>query len=120
MVADRIINSEPRQPNQPRQYFVKWNNLQYEFCTWESVELMQKVFPNVIMQFEDIQTEERKLSINPLAKSQALKTCEEGRKENFIAYKKQPKYISGGKLYDYQLEGLNWILYSWYKRKNII
>jgi SNF2 family DNA or RNA helicase len=31
---------------------------------------------------------------------------------------KQPPYISGGELHPYQLEGLNWLAYSWAVRNN--
>lgn len=33
---------------------------------------------------------------------------------------KQPEYLSGGTLRDYQLEGLNWLVYSWSKNINCI
>ncbi len=32
----------------------------------------------------------------------------------------QPDYLIGGKLMEYQLEGLNWLLYKWYKGQNAI
>ena len=37
-------------------------------------------------------------------------------------YKEQPPFIleSGGKLHNYQMEGLNWIRYSWGQRENTI
>ena len=34
--------------------------------------------------------------------------------------KKQPEYISGGELMQYQVDGLNWLYYRWYQKKNAI
>jgi hypothetical protein len=36
------------------------------------------------------------------------------------ALERQPDYLTAGKLRDYQLEGLNWLVYSWYTNKNCI
>ena len=37
-----------------------------------------------------------------------------------LVKKKQPDTLVGGKLMDYQLDGLNWLLYKWYKSQNAI
>lgn len=39
--------------------------------------------------------------------------------EKFKPYKAQPPYFAQ-KLFDYQLEGLNWLRFSWYKKTNVI
>ncbi|KAK6500203.1 hypothetical protein TWF481_010552 [Arthrobotrys musiformis] len=50
------------------------------------------------------------------------KTVEALRKKNFndLEVKTQPKYISGGTLKDYQLEGMNWLYFRWFKQMNAI
>jgi len=42
------------------------------------------------------------------------------RERNFadLELKKQPKYLSGGQLKDYQKEGINWLYYKWFSGKN--
>jgi len=45
------------------------------------------------------------------------------RKENFgekLRLESQPETLSGGKLMDYQLEGINWLYYHWCQRQNAI
>jgi len=34
--------------------------------------------------------------------------------------KTQPTALSGGKLMDYQMEGMNWLLYNFHQKKNVI
>lgn len=36
------------------------------------------------------------------------------------ALKEQPEWLKAGKLRDYQLEGLNWMVYTWSKYHNAI
>ena len=45
----------------------------------------------------------------------------EAQRRNFRAtgtraLEAQPAYLKGGTLRDYQLDGLNWMVYSWYSR----
>ncbi|RJE23625.1 hypothetical protein PHISCL_04039 [Aspergillus sclerotialis] len=45
------------------------------------------------------------------------------RKLNFkssMVLRSQPEIMTGGKIMDYQLEGLNWMYYMWFKRQNAI
>ena len=37
-----------------------------------------------------------------------------------LALKSQPESLTGGELMEYQMEGLNWLYYQWFKRKNAI
>ena len=40
--------------------------------------------------------------------------------ESKIMLKGQPETLTGGKLMDYQVEGMNWLLYQWHRRQNAI
>ncbi|KAG8529480.1 uncharacterized protein KY384_006117 [Bacidia gigantensis] len=45
------------------------------------------------------------------------------RKQSFdqhYALKTQPESLTGGKLMDYQLEGINWLHYQWFRQQNAI
>ncbi|KAL9131362.1 MAG: hypothetical protein Q9217_000689 [Psora testacea] len=37
-----------------------------------------------------------------------------------LALSAQPRSLSGGKLMDYQLEGINWLYYQWFRQQNAI
>ena len=37
------------------------------------------------------------------------------RPQNFCEMEKQPTYIENGELKDYQLNGINWLLFNWMK-----
>ncbi|KAL9105078.1 MAG: hypothetical protein Q9163_000091 [Psora crenata] len=37
-----------------------------------------------------------------------------------LALNAQPKSLTGGKLMDYQLEGINWLYYQWFRQQNAI
>lgn len=48
---------------------------------------------------------------------------EDVRSRNFqktLLKKEQPAKLAGGKMMDYQLDGLNWLLYKWYQSQNAI
>ena len=40
--------------------------------------------------------------------------------KSFTQYSKQPFFITEGELHPYQVEGLNWLCYSWVKKNNVI
>ena len=40
--------------------------------------------------------------------------------EQKIELKKQPLCLTGGQIMPYQMEGLNWLLYNFYRKKNVI
>ena len=45
------------------------------------------------------------------------------REQNFeqsLVLDKQPETLTGGELMSYQMEGLNWIYYQWFKRQNAL
>ncbi|RPA98613.1 hypothetical protein L873DRAFT_1844118 [Choiromyces venosus 120613-1] len=52
-----------------------------------------------------------------------LDRIKKARSLNFdqkLVKKKQPEYIKGGTLMDYQMEGLNWLYYKWWKGQNAV
>lgn len=59
-----------------------------------------------------------------LPRPQALKhRLEKARSLDFatkLERKTQPENLEGGELMKYQLEGLNWLLYKWYTKKNAV
>ncbi|KAH0785021.1 F/Y-rich N-terminus family protein [Histomonas meleagridis] len=87
----------------PPEYFVKWCGLEYDNCTWE-VDVDQE-------------------SINVFYARNAIKPRPHFRRPSPESYQKieeNPEFKHGLKLFEYQLEGLNWLLFCWYNRKNCI
>lgn len=95
------------------QYLVKWKGLPYADATWESKESLISWKGNDMI--EGFQARE-KHSMEP------RQTVDAARK-NFIAsghvaLAEQPSYLKCGTLRDYQLSGLNWMVYNWSRGVN--
>uniref|UniRef100_A0AAX7TZW7 DNA helicase n=1 Tax=Astatotilapia calliptera TaxID=8154 RepID=A0AAX7TZW7_ASTCA len=81
-------------------YLVKWCSLSYEEATWE---LQEDLDPEKIKEFEEIQ-----------------KLPERPSPEKWQKLERSRDYRNGNQLREYQLEGMNWLLFNWYNRKNCI
>ncbi|KAK1157605.1 hypothetical protein AOXY_G23730 [Acipenser oxyrinchus oxyrinchus] len=86
-------------------YLVKWCSLSYEESTWE---LQEDVDPGKIKEFEDIQ------------KIPAIKHMERPAADTWQKLERSRDYRNANELREYQLEGMNWLLFNWYNRKNCI
>ena len=103
------------------QALTKYKGLGYEDAVWEKVpspddgerwEDFVKAYDDWVMG--------RYVKI---PKSSTLKTrVDKARATDFnqLEKKKQPSNLVGGELMQYQIEGLNWLYYRWYLRKNAI
>lgn len=107
------------------EYLVKWKELGYDQATWE---LKDDEDNKDILEFEKAIEYYNQLRVR-YKKQCKLKAKDKHRKKedfdirpNAYSFDDQPKFItdSGGKLHDYQIEGLNWIRYSWGQRENTI
>uniref|UniRef100_A0A8B9L5L2 Chromodomain helicase DNA binding protein 9 n=1 Tax=Astyanax mexicanus TaxID=7994 RepID=A0A8B9L5L2_ASTMX len=85
-------------------YLVKWCSLPYEDSTWE---LKEDVDQTKIEEFEKLQAARVDSRRRPPASH--WKKLEQSR-----------EYRNGNSLRDYQLEGVNWLLFNWYNRRNCI
>ncbi|CAB1326523.1 unnamed protein product [Coregonus sp. 'balchen'] len=96
--VDRILdesNSVDKDNGEPVVYYlVKWCSLPYEDATWE---LREDVDEGKVEEFRKIQDRQPQL-----------------KRTEFREYK------SGNVLREYQLEGVNWLLFNWYNRQNCI
>lgn len=90
------------------EYLVKWTNIEYNGSTWEE-ENIDKDMQEAISKFiERHELAERKAGTSLTDRVVAPAITE------------QPKYISGGVLHDYQLQGLKWLLSNYEQRKSVI
>ncbi|XP_071231650.1 chromodomain-helicase-DNA-binding protein 8-like isoform X2 [Salvelinus alpinus] len=108
--VDRILdesNSVDKDNGEPVVYYlVKWCSLPYEDATWE---LREDVDEDKVEEFRKIQDRQPQLKRTPRPQAAAWKKLEEFR-----------EYKSGNVLREYQLEGVNWLLFNWYNRQNCI
>ncbi|GMH36548.1 hypothetical protein BSKO_04416 [Bryopsis sp. KO-2023] len=114
--AERVV-SERRQEDGTLQYLVKWRGLPYSECTWENSD---DVFATVAGQdaVDDFKDREQRL-LSPSRSVDGQRRVFHMRKDSGVEHH-QPGYLRGGTLRDYQLGGLNWLVYSWSKNINCI
>ena len=99
---DRII-AEDSEFDPPR-YLVKWVNLNYDSCTWET-----NVDDESLTSFKKRQ-KQKKLKGNYRIPDI----------NSFTEIKTTPETPGNLSLFDYQLEGVNWLRYCWYNSRNCI
>ncbi|CAB3373521.1 Hypothetical predicted protein [Cloeon dipterum] len=108
-VLDVAEHEDPNGSGAPTKHFlVKWRSLQYEDSTWE---LEEDVDP------EKIQNYLRWQKVPP---KEQWKPKKRPRPEDWKKLNESPVYKNDNKLREYQLEGLNWLLFSWYNGRNCI
>ena len=105
-----------------RKVYVKFKGLGYEDAVWteppspEDTERwtdFKAAYENWVMGSY----------IRPPARSTLNTHLNKVRTQKFgdeLAMKSQPKSLDGGELMAYQLEGLNWLYYQWFKKTNAI
>uniref|UniRef100_A0A8B9TIP1 Chromodomain helicase DNA binding protein 5 n=1 Tax=Anas platyrhynchos TaxID=8839 RepID=A0A8B9TIP1_ANAPL len=108
-------------------YLIKWKDLPYDQCTWEIDEIDIPYYENLKLLYWNHRYEELMLGedTRPLKKlNKKGKKLKEEKLEKppetplvdpTVKFDKQPWYIdaTGGTLHPYQLEGLNWLRFSW-------
>ncbi|KAF7706065.1 chromodomain-helicase-DNA-binding protein 8 isoform X1 [Silurus meridionalis] len=108
--ADRILDeshSVDKENGEPVVYYlVKWCSLPYEDATWE---LKEDVDEGKVEEFKRIQSRQPRIKRPPRPPASAWKKLEQSR-----------EYLSANTLREYQLEGVNWLLFNWYNRQNCI
>ncbi|KAM6918844.1 chromodomain-helicase-DNA-binding protein 8 [Xenentodon cancila] len=87
-------------------YLIKWCSLPYEDATWE---LKEDVDEGKVEDFSKIQNRQPRLKRTARPAATSWKKLEETR-----------EYKNGNTLREYQLEGVNWLLFNWYNRQNCI
>ncbi|KAL3656097.1 hypothetical protein CASFOL_000493 [Castilleja foliolosa] len=115
--VDRIIACR-EVADEGKEYYVKWKELSYDECSWE-LESTIASFHKDIEKFNRIQSQYYKVSA--AKQKRKLSDCMEIKKKHeFQQYEKSPEFLSGGSLHPYQLEGLNFLRFSWSKHTHVI
>ncbi|KNC83417.1 hypothetical protein SARC_04334 [Sphaeroforma arctica JP610] len=113
--VDRVIqHHRPKGLSGKIWYLVKWNGLDYEKATWESsTDLQDADSQQAVKLYRKRNIVSRVKVQDPLAyrsKSPVYQVIEESPKDFPEPYK----------LLDYQLEGLNWMVWQWHQNRNCI
>ncbi|CAH8390357.1 unnamed protein product [Eruca vesicaria subsp. sativa] len=105
--VDRILAY--REEDGEEQYLVKYKELSYDECYWES-ESDISTFQNEIQRFKDINSRTRR----------GNKDVDHRRNpKDFQQFDHSPEFLKG-LLHPYQLEGLNFLRFSWSKQTHVI
>ncbi|XP_074874301.1 chromodomain-helicase-DNA-binding protein 5 [Carettochelys insculpta] len=124
MVIHRILNHSFDKKGDVH-YLIKWKDLPYDQCTWEIddidipyYESLKQIYWNhrELMLGEDTQAPKRlNKKGRKLKEEKPEKPPETPIVDPTVKFDKQPWYIdaTGGTLHPYQLEGLNWLRFSW-------
>uniref|UniRef100_A0A3Q1GZS0 Uncharacterized protein n=1 Tax=Anabas testudineus TaxID=64144 RepID=A0A3Q1GZS0_ANATE len=121
MMIHRIINHSVDKKGMYH-YLVKWRDLTYDQCTWERDDLDIPDF--AIYKTNYWRHRDTIMKEDPEKPRKMRNKNQEGEEESpaaspvtdpTIKYEEQPDFVSstGGTLHLYQLEGLNWLRFSW-------
>ena len=102
--------------------YVKYKGLPYEEVVWEAPPDR-----NDIGRWNDFKSAYKDWVLRDYIHIPEQKSLEkylsDVRKLNFkssVVLQSQPEIMTGGQIMDYQLEGLNWMYFMWFKRQNAI
>ncbi|KAK1369927.1 CHD3-type chromatin-remodeling factor PICKLE [Heracleum sosnowskyi] len=114
--VDRIIAS--RGTDDEKEYLVKWKELSYDECSWEFESDISSFQPE-IEKFKKIRSRYGKEAIRKQKIGREAAELKAKQKE-FQQYENSPEFLTGGSLHPYQLEGLNFLRFSYYKQTHVI
>uniref|UniRef100_A0A8B9LWN0 Chromodomain helicase DNA binding protein 4a n=1 Tax=Astyanax mexicanus TaxID=7994 RepID=A0A8B9LWN0_ASTMX len=121
MMIHRILNHSVDKKNNCH-YLIKWRDLAYDQATWELEDMEIPEFEAYKLQYwnhrELMMGDEGKPNkrLKVKGKSKRLdRPPENPVVDPTIKFDRQPEYLdaTGGTLHPYQLEGLNWLRFSW-------
>ncbi|CAL0323181.1 unnamed protein product [Lupinus luteus] len=114
-MVDRILACRG---NEEKEYLVKWKELAYDECHWE-LESDISAFQPEIDRFNIFQSRSRKKPSSE-QKGSDNDGSEMNQQKEFQQCEHSPEFLSGGSLHPYQLEGLNFLRFSWSKQTHVI
>ncbi|TNV87148.1 hypothetical protein FGO68_gene5800 [Halteria grandinella] len=125
LVPYRILD----QYRKGKYFLVKWKNLDHSHSSWEPAYFIHKHYMH--LKYDYLRVLQTQDLINDLTSIGATYRYELMRQRDlnhnlvqFTPYQETPSFLNRAnedlKLHDYQVEGLNWLVDSWFKRTNVI
>ncbi|KAJ3176698.1 hypothetical protein HDU87_004837 [Geranomyces variabilis] len=88
-----------------KKVLIKWRGLPHDSLYWETAfDTEDPQYAHLVKQYELF------LKRNEIGRRKGA-----DKKRSFAEYQSQPSHVVGGELKDYQLDGLNWLMYKWSK-----
>ncbi|XP_076010849.1 chromodomain-helicase-DNA-binding protein 4 isoform X2 [Genypterus blacodes] len=121
LLIHRILNHSVDRKNNVH-YLIKWRDLQYDQSTWESEDIdipEYDPFKQTYWNHRELMVGDEGRPGKKLKKPVKVKKAERPPANPIvdptIKFDRQPEYLdtTGGTLHPYQLEGLNWLRFSW-------
>ncbi|KAL1514522.1 hypothetical protein AB1Y20_003620 [Prymnesium parvum] len=113
-IVERVIAEQSSgDDDTPPLFLVKWRGLPYVNCTWESTRTLLHD-QSAIRSF-------RAREATPSAHERRIAaSAARPPRNSFRKLEQSPVFKSEHTLRPYQLEGLNWLLFSWYTRRSVM
>lgn len=122
IVSNRSLDIDHARIREVTEVYVKFKGLGYEDALWE-----KPPSPSDTERWTDFKTAYEDWCllhyVHLPQRSRLLKHLSATREKNFesqLLKEKQPPIMNGGEMMDYQVEGMNWLYYQWYKGQNAI
>uniref|UniRef100_A0A671M0T6 Chromodomain-helicase-DNA-binding protein 4-like n=1 Tax=Sinocyclocheilus anshuiensis TaxID=1608454 RepID=A0A671M0T6_9TELE len=115
MMIHRVLNHSVDKKNNCH-YLIKWRDLTYDQATWEAEDMDIPEFDTYKLQYWNHRYIcARKLLLKTGKMRKLDRPPENPVVDPTIKFDRQPEYLdtTGGTLHPYQLEGLNWLRFSW-------
>ncbi|CAK9195050.1 unnamed protein product [Sphagnum troendelagicum] len=110
--VDRILDT--RNHGDVTEYLVKWKELGYDEATWEVKEDVAP-FQTEVAKYKSIMARGKKRKGTTLDNKEPKR-----QRKDFKPFENTPKFLLGGSLHPYQLEGLNFLRFAWQQNKHVI
>uniref|UniRef100_A0A2K5V729 Chromodomain helicase DNA binding protein 6 n=1 Tax=Macaca fascicularis TaxID=9541 RepID=A0A2K5V729_MACFA len=117
-IIEKILASKTVQEVHPGEppfdlelFYVKYRNFSYLHCKWATMEELEKD-PRIAQKIKRFR--------NKQAQMKHIFTEERPASDSWQKLEKSREYKNSNQLREYQLEGMNWLLFNWYNRKNCI
>ncbi|PWA33426.1 hypothetical protein CCH79_00014152 [Gambusia affinis] len=118
LMIHRILNHSVDRKNNVH-YLIKWRELAYDQATWESEDMDVPEFDTYKVQYwnhrELMMGDDGRPGKKIKVKGRVKRPERPPENPPTIKFERQPDYLdtTGGTLHPYQLEGLNWLRFSW-------
>ena len=108
--VEAVLSEEVSPHGAPSQFLVKWRGLPHSAATWEDASALASEWGAV----EQLRQREA------AARAATAATRGPPDRGSWAYQKLAAPSLPGGRLREYQLEGVNWLLYSWHARRNVL